>query len=166
LPRACALVEAAASPRAGARFRTYLDDVNPEPALPALQYPTVRQYMTPAPCTIARNQPLTIAQRTMDERGIRHLPVLDGEVVVGVLSEHDLLRAQSLPGTNPTDVRVEEAMAADPYFVSPDTPIAEVALTLMERKIGSAIAMEDDRPVGVFTTIDALRVLTDLLVER
>ena len=138
----------------------------PEPALPAHQYPTVRQYMTLAPCTIARNQPLTIAQRTMSEHGIRHLAVLDGQVVVGVLSELDLLRAQSLPGSNPTDVRVEEAMVPDPYFVTPDTPISEVALTLMERKIGSAIAMEDDRPVGVFTTVDALRVLTDLLVEK
>jgi acetoin utilization protein AcuB len=140
--------------------------VLPEPALPAHQYPTVRQYMTPAPCTIARNQPLTIAQRTMSEHGIRHLAVLDGELVVGVLSERDLLRAQALPGTNPTDVRVEEAMVPDPYVVTPDTPVAEVAQTLMERKIGSAIAMEDDHPVGVFTTNDALRVLTDLLAEK
>jgi acetoin utilization protein AcuB len=140
--------------------------VIPEPALSAHQYPTVRQYMTPGPCAIARNQPLTIAQRTMSEHGIHHLAVLDGQVVVGVLSERDLLRAQSLPGSNPTDVRVEEAMVPDPYFVTPDTPVAEVALTLMERKISSAIAMEDERPVGVFTTTDALRVLTDLLAEK
>jgi acetoin utilization protein AcuB len=135
-------------------------------ATPAHQYPTVRQYMTPSPCTIARNQPLTIAQRTMREHGIRHLPVLDGDTVIGVLSEHDCLLVQSLPGTNPTDVRVEEAMVPQPYLVSPDTPVAEVAQALMERRIGSAIAMEGDRAVGVFTTVDALRVLTDLLVAK
>jgi acetoin utilization protein AcuB len=136
-----------------------------QPAHPAHQYPTVRQYMTPSPCTIMRNQPLTIAQRTMREHGIRHLPVLDGSAVIGVLSEHDVLLVQSLPGTNPTDVRVEEAMVPDPYFVTPDTPVADVAFTFMERKIGSAIVMEAERAVGVFTTIDALRVLTDLLAE-
>jgi len=138
----------------------------PDTAAPAHQYPTVRQYMTPAPCTIARNQPLTIAHRTMREHGIGHLPVIDGGVVIGVLSERDVLLVESLPGANPTDVRVEEAMARDPYLVTPDTPVAEVAAALMERRISSAIAIEGDRPVGVFTAVDALHVLTDLLAER
>jgi acetoin utilization protein AcuB len=135
-------------------------------AVPARQYPVVRQYMTPSPCTIARNQPLSVAQRVMREHGIRHLPVLDRDAVVGVISEHDVLLVESLPGANPTDVRVEEAMVPNPYVVTPDTPIAEVALTLMERRIGSAIAMEGGRAVGVFTTVDALRALGDLLAEK
>jgi acetoin utilization protein AcuB len=140
--------------------------MSPDAAVPAHQYPTVRQYMTPAPCTIARNQSLSVAHRTMRERGIGHLPVLDGEIVVGVLSERDVLLLESLPGANPTDLRVEEAMAPDPYFVTPDTPVAEVARALRERMIGSAIALEGVRPVGVFTTSDALHVLADLLTEK
>ena len=147
-----------------------MDALSFEPAwpapVPAHQYPTVRQYMTPSLCTIAHHQPLTIAQRTMAEHGIRHLPVLDGDEVIGVLSEHDLLLVRSLRGTNPAEVRVEEAMVPDAYVVTPDTPIAEVAFTLMERRIGCAIVMDDDRPIGVFTTIDALRVLTDMLAEK
>jgi acetoin utilization protein AcuB len=137
-----------------------------DPAVPTHQYPTVRQYMTPSPCTVPRNQSLSIAQRIMREHGIRHLPVLDGEAVIGVLSEHDALLVESLPGSNPTDVRVEEAMASDPYCVTPDTPIAEVALVLRERRIGSAIVIEEERVVGVFTTMDALRALTELLAEK
>jgi CBS domain-containing protein len=44
------------------------------------------------------------------------------------------------------------------------TPVvAEVVETMIERKLGSAVVTEDDRVVGVFTTIDALRALRDLL---
>jgi acetoin utilization protein AcuB len=121
--------------------------------------------MTPSPCTIVRNQSVSIAQRLMRERGIHHLPVLDGDRVVGILSERDILLVESFPGVNPTDLRVEEAMAPTPYQVTPDAPLAEVVATLLERHIGSAIIVEDDRVIGVFTTFDALRALADLLAK-
>ncbi len=132
---------------------------------PVHQYPTVRQYMTPSPCTIARNQPLSVAQRLMRERSIHHLPVLDREQVVGILSERDILLVESFPGVNPTDLRVEEAMSSAPYQATADAPLAEVVATLLERHIGSAIIVEDDRAIGVFTTADALRALADLLTK-
>jgi acetoin utilization protein AcuB len=119
--------------------------------------------MTPSPWTIARNQPISIAQKLMRERGIRHLPVLDGPRVVGILSERDILLVESFPGVNPTDLRVEEAMAPNPYEVTPDAPLSEVVATLLERRIGSAIVVVEDRVAGVFTTVDALRALADLL---
>jgi acetoin utilization protein AcuB len=133
--------------------------------LPVHQYPTVRQYMTPAPWTIMRNQPVSIAHRLMREHGIRHLPVLDGAEVVGILSERDILLVESFPGVNPTDMRVEEAMAPDPYEVTPDAPLAEVVTTLLERRIDSAIVMDEQRVAGVFTTVDALRALAEMLAK-
>ena len=121
--------------------------------------------MTPSPCKIARNQPLSIAQRLMRGKGIRHLPVLDGDQVVGILSERDILLVESFPGVNPTDLRVEEAMAPGPYQVTPDASLAEVVATLLERRIGSAIIVDNDQVIGVFTTVDALRALADLLAK-
>jgi acetoin utilization protein AcuB len=121
--------------------------------------------MTPSPCTIARNQPLSVAQRLMRDKGIRHLPVLDGDQVIGILSERDILLVESFPGVNPTDLRVEEAMAPGPYQVTPDAPLAEVVATLLERRIGSAIIVDNTQAIGVFTTIDALRALADLLAK-
>jgi acetoin utilization protein AcuB len=139
--------------------------VSTETGLPVHQYPTVRQYMTPSPCTVPRDQAVTVAHRLMREHGIRHLPVMDGEAVVGVLSERDILLVESLPGVNPTDMRVEEAMAPDPYEVTPDAPLAEVVATLLQRRIGSAIIVDDGRVAGVFTTVDALRALAELLAK-
>lgn len=127
------------------------------------QYPVVRQYMTPAPFTIGPKQSLTTARQLMLEQGVRHLPVLDGGRLAGLLSERDLLLVESMPSVNPTVVRVEEAMAQDVFAVGPDEPVADVAGTMVDRKIGSAVVMEDQHVVGVFTTIDALQALRGLL---
>jgi acetoin utilization protein AcuB len=130
---------------------------------PVHQFPTVRQHMTASPHTISPSQPLTIARKTMHNHEIRHLPVLDGGRIVGLISERDLLLVESLPGVNPTDVRVEEAMVQDVFTAAPDEPLAEVVATMVQRKLGSAVVMDGERVVGVFTTIDALRALTSLL---
>jgi acetoin utilization protein AcuB len=130
---------------------------------PSHQFPTVRQYMTPMPCTIGPTRSLAAARKAMLGHVIRHLPVLDGARIVGLLSERDLFLVESVPGVNPTVTRVEEAMVANPYVVSPDMTVAEVVETLIEHKYGSAVVCEDDRVVGVFTTVDALRALSDLL---
>jgi acetoin utilization protein AcuB len=131
--------------------------------VPAHQYPTVRQYMTAGPSTVPRDQSVSVAHRIMREAAIAHLPVMDGPAVVGILTERDVLLMESLPGVNPTDLRVEEAMVPDPYEVTPEAPLAEVVVTLLERRIGSAIVIDEGRVVGVFTTVDALRALSDLL---
>src|SRR5215213_2118786 len=99
--------------------------------------------MTPAPSTVARNQSLSVAHRLMREQGVHHLPVMDGPAVVGILTERDVLLVESLPGVNPTDLRVEEAMAPGPYEVSPEAPLAEVVETMLQRRIGSAIVMDE-----------------------
>jgi acetoin utilization protein AcuB len=133
---------------------------------PSHQYPTVRQYMSPAPTTIGRGATLAEARQAMLGHAIRHLPVLDGGRVVGMLSERDLLLVESLPGLRPEDVKVEEAMVPDPFMVPPDAPVADVIERMIQGKLGSALVGERDRVEGVFTTIDALRALSDLLAAR
>jgi len=130
------------------------------------QYPTVRAFMSAAPFTIGRAQSLTVAQRLMRAHGIRHLPVLDCGRLVGLLSERDVFLIESLPGTNPTDVRAEEAMVQELLTTAPDAPLAEVIRAMVERKVGSAVVLEGDHVVGVLTTIDALRALLDQLAAR
>jgi acetoin utilization protein AcuB len=132
-------------------------------ARPVHQYPVVREFMTPSPHTIARNRSLSAASRAMRENQIRHLPVLDGGRIVGVVSERDILLVEALPGVNPTDVRVEEAMVQDVFTVAPDTPLGEAIEQMIDRKLGSAIVCEGERVLGVFTTIDALKALHRLL---
>jgi len=135
-------------------------------ANPTQQYPKVRDYMTSAPLTTTPTRSLTSAVKTMRSKRVRHLPVLEGGRVVGIVSQRDILIIESLPGVNPTEVRIEEAMVRDVFTVRPDTPIAEVLETMIAKKIGSAIVTEGKRAIGVFTTIDALRALRRLLRRR
>ena len=133
---------------------------------PVLQFPTVRTYMTPSPHTIARSRSLAAAQEMMREHHIRHLPVLESGQIVGLLSQRDLLLVETLPGVEPDEVRVEEAMVADVVTAPPDMPIGEVIESMLERKIGSVVVTDGDRVAGVFTTMDALRALHELLEEK
>jgi acetoin utilization protein AcuB len=92
--------------------------------------------------------------------------VLERGHIVGEVSQRDLLMIESLPGVNPTEVQVEDAMVENVFTVSPDTPVARVIDGMIERKLGSAIVCEGDRVVGVFTTIDALQAFRELLERR
>jgi acetoin utilization protein AcuB len=125
--------------------------------------PVVREYMTAAPHTIARNRSLSAAHHMMRDHQVRHLPVLEHGHIVGEVSQRDLLLIESLPGVNPTEVLVEDAMVEDVFTVPPDAPIARAIEGMIDKKVGSAIVTEGDQVVGVFTTIDALRALRELL---
>jgi acetoin utilization protein AcuB len=135
-------------------------------AAPVHQFPTVREFMTPSPLTVGRDSSLAAASQIMRKHLVRHLPVLHGGRIEGVVTERDLLFLESIPGVNPTVVRVEEAMVQDVFTVSPETPIGEAIETMIDRKLGSAIVCEGERVLGVFTTVDALRALHRQLEQR
>ena len=124
--------------------------------------PKVYKYMTPCPHSIGREQTLARAHAIMREYRIRHLPVLDGGVLVGLVSERDLQFLETLKGVDIAVERVEEAMTTDPYFVHVDTPVKDVAAAMIEHKYGSAIVVDHGMVVGIFTTVDALRALLDM----
>jgi predicted transcriptional regulator len=124
----------------------------------------IRRYMTPCPYTVASTDSLAVAHRIMRERGIRHLPVVDRGRIVGVVSVGDLHLIETI-AENPLDsINVDEAMTPNPYVVRPGTSVDDVVETMARHKYGCAIvADEDDAIAGIFTTIDAMRVLVNVL---
>ena len=124
---------------------------------------TIRQYMSRGIHTIGQEQTLEVAHGVMREHGIRHLPVLEGGKLVGVLSQRDLHLIETLSDVDTKTTTVDEAMTSDVYITGPDAPLDEVASTMAEHKYGSAIIVERGKVVGVFTTIDALRALANHL---
>ena len=68
------------------------------------------------------------------------------------------------PGSDPNQVAVEEAMIVDVYVVAPDDPVDAIVETMADHKYGSAVVQAKDGTIeGIFTTIDALQVLADVL---
>ncbi|MGB8222489.1 MAG: CBS domain-containing protein [Polyangiales bacterium] len=121
----------------------------------------IAEYMTPVPHTVGSEQTITFAQKLMEKHGIRHLPVLHGGELYGIVSDRDLGLIAGLNEVNPDKTTVEEAMTQEAYTVSKDTPLFTVLDAMLEHKYGSAIVVEGIKIIGIFTTHDALQLLVE-----
>ena len=128
--------------------------------------PTIQRYMTTSPHTIGSDQTIAKAASLMSEYRIRHLPVLRGGRLLGVLSDRDVKLIESFRDVDPSKTTVDEAMTEQPYTVEPDAPLDQVVRTMAEKKLGSAVIMQNHKVVGIVTTVDVCQALADLLHTR
>ncbi len=128
--------------------------------------PQIQKYMTFVPKSIGSDRPLQLALDLMQEMRVRHLPVLKAGKLVGILTDRDVNLVLQFNDVDPKTMTVEEAYTPDPYFTSPDAPLNEVAAMMAEKKYGCAIVVDNDKLVGIFTEVDALKALADLLETR
>jgi acetoin utilization protein AcuB len=131
-----------------------------------MRRPTVGEFMTPSPLTISSRETLAEAHALMRRERIRHLPVLEGKRLVGVVSQSDLRLVETLKDVDPAEVTVGEAMSAALYTARPAAQLGRVCAAMARLRIGSTVVVERGKPVGVFTTVDALRVVASLLAPR
>jgi acetoin utilization protein AcuB len=128
--------------------------------------PPIFKYMTTSPHTVDEKDSIANAAKKMAEHRIRHLPVMSGSKVVGLLSLRDINVIETLQGVDPKTVTVDAAVATQPYQTDAMTPVTEVAATMAEHKYGSAIVVQNNEVVGMFTTVDACRVLAEVFETR
>jgi len=124
---------------------------------------TVDQAMSKAPFCIQRTDSIQKAHFLMLTKGLRHLPVLDGQRLVGVVSERDLYLVESLRGIDKGKEPVSAAMSAPVFATQPSTPLREVVHEMRRQRYGSTVVLDGERVVGIFTRNDALRVLDELV---
>jgi len=122
----------------------------------------IADVMTDCPHTIGAEQRLAVAFDCMRKHGVRHLPVLEGRRLVGVLSQRDLYFVESIAGVDRRVDKVAEAMTADVYTVAPGDLLVDVAEMMAKHKYGCAVVVDREHVVGIFTATDALRVLAEL----
>ena len=107
--------------------------------------------------TIARDESADAAWSLMREYRIRHLVVLEGKSIVGVISERDL------GGSRGASVRrnqtVDDLMTADPFCVEPTTTIKDAANLMRGRSIGCLPVVAKSKVVGIITVSDMLELL-------
>ena len=128
--------------------------------------PTIDRYMTTTPVTVEMTETLAQAQRLMNDQRIRHLPVMQDGALKGMITERDIALISTLEGADLTKLVVADAMTPEPYHVSPRSHIDEVVLEMAEKKYGSAVVVDNNRIVGIFTAVDALTAFAHLLQTR
>ncbi|QQR81989.1 MAG: CBS domain-containing protein [Deltaproteobacteria bacterium] len=121
--------------------------------------------MTASPHTIGAEQNIELASKRMNDLGIRHLPVLKGGKLVGIISDRDIRLVEALESVDPGLILVQDVMSPEIYSVSPDASMAQVCAHMAKQKFGSAVIVEKEVIVGIFTTIDALRAFSDHLLK-
>ncbi len=122
--------------------------------------------MTYLPKTIAHDQTIVQAKDLMKKLHIRHLPVFKQGKLVGILTDRDINLVCQFISSHPEKTRVEDACTAEPYSTSPDTLLTDVVTYMAEHKLGSALIVENEKLVGIFTELDAFRAIADLFETR
>jgi acetoin utilization protein AcuB len=128
--------------------------------------PTIQKYMTSVPHSIGAEQSLSVADKLMRENRIRHLPVLEGGKILGVISDRDIKLTLGLKGSDADAIKAGEVCQPEPYVVSPADKLDDVVSTMAENKYGSALVVDNKKLVGIFTAVDAMRTLAELLSTR
>jgi acetoin utilization protein AcuB len=132
----------------------------------AAPVPPVCRFMSTDPFTVRPTATASAAHRIMRDQRLRHLPVVDGDRVVGIVSQRDLHIMETLPGANPDQLLVEDAMSRDVLMVKADTPLDEVCRLMTTHAAGSVLVVGERGLLGIFTTSDALLAIPHLVHRR
>ena len=127
-----------------------------------------RDVMTPNPVTVTAKASVAEVLDLMRDLEIRHVPVVEGGALVGMLSDRDLAqfdisRLVAVDGALRHELRapVVTVMSSDVIFVNPETTLGEVVELLIDHRIGAVPVISPDRRevVGIVSYIDVLRAL-------
>lgn len=113
--------------------------------------------VTVTPQTAARD-----ALRLLRARGIRHLVVLEGEGVVGIVSDRDVKQIAAQPERF-AEWAVDDVMSGAVITADPTTPVEDAARLMLKEKISALPVTQDGKLVGIVTETDVMRLFVRAL---
>src|SRR5262249_33652998 len=128
----------------------------------------VKELMSTDVAVVGRNDALSQVEDLMVTKKLRHVPVVDNDELVAIVSQRDLFKAMmsSTMGYGEkaqkaylNSVRVKEMMTYPVVTVAPDTLVGEAANLMLQKGIGCLPVVEGTRLVGIVTKTDLLRCL-------
>lgn len=135
----------------------------------------VSDWMTEKVFTLTPDDYVSDAVKMMKERRIKHIPVVKGDRLKGIVSDRDIKEFCPSKATS-LDVyelhyllaktKIKDVMKGDVVTVTPATPVEEAAMILRDKNIGALPVVQDDRLVGIISDHDIFRVLVDITGVR
>lgn len=135
----------------------------------------VKDYMTTEVTSLQDSDTLLDAAMVFVRSSFRHLPVLQGKKVVGIITERDVKQfaPSLLSRTTPEEYNtimettpISRVMTKNPMTLRPDQPIFEAARILHNRRVGCMPVVENEELAGIITTTDLLRLLIHMMEEQ
>ena len=135
----------------------------------------VKDKMTRDPYTIQVSASINTLIGLMRDKKLRKVPVLDGEKLVGIVTDRDIERVSPSKATSLSvyeinyllsKITVADAMVSDVITCSPDDYIEDAALLMRENRINSLLVMENGKLVGIVTDSDLFDALIDMMGGR
>lgn len=119
--------------------------------------------------TLNHTDDLTTAEELFKMHNIRHIPVVSGDEIIGILSHTDLMRVSYAENTEEVETEVgivlnsvftiEQVMAKNVVSVHPKTTIKEVAEILATKEFHALPVVDNEKLVGIVTTTDLIKYL-------
>jgi acetoin utilization protein AcuB len=128
--------------------------------------------MTRSLVTVHPEDYLVDVRKSMQDLGVRHLPVVDGEKLVGIVSLNTIRDAAPSKATDLSihevhyllsKMRIREVMKKDVVYCSPDDHVEDIAKIMQTKRIGALPVVEGGRLVGILTNDDMFRILMKML---
>ncbi len=132
----------------------------------------VKNRMTKNPITITSNEPITDAVALMREKNLKRVPVVDGDKVVGILTQSDIQKVSPTKATSLSvfeinyilsKTTVKDAMTKKPIIIEADNLLEEAAVIMRQNRIGTLPVVENGKLVGIITESDIFDAFIDLL---
>jgi CBS domain-containing protein len=127
--------------------------------------PPVQSVMTPFPWFIHSGEPLARAKEVMEQQGIRHLPVTEGDEPVGIVTARDirLLESAIQDPQRRAALCVRDACVHEAFVVETSEPLDRVLLEMARHHIGSVLVVKGRKLAGIFTVTDVCQSYGEFL---
>ncbi|MFZ5754136.1 MAG: CBS and ACT domain-containing protein [Bacillota bacterium] len=134
----------------------------------------VKERMTPNPITITPQTTVATALQLMRDNKIRRLPVVQGDKLIGIVTDRDLLEVSPSPATTLSifelnyllaKTKIADILPKDKklIIISPDAFVEDAALLMRENKIGGIPVVDDGKLVGIITETNIFDTFIDIM---
>ena len=121
----------------------------------------ISELMTPNPCAIEADKPVAHAAKMMKEENVGLAPVVEGDRLVGTLTDRDIVTRVVAEGKDPQTVLVREVASTDVVTIDPQQDLDEALRLMASNQVRRLLVEEDGRLVGVVAQADIAREGTE-----
>ena len=115
---------------------------------------TIRELMTPIPVTLPPEGSITDAARMMRDEGIGDVLVVEGDRLVGLVTDRDIVVRCLAEGADIREATIREACSDDIVTLAPDASVDEAVQIMRDHAVRRVPVVEDSRPIGIVSIGD------------